>query len=294
MRKRGSHMPTNEQLKQREAYLTTFESVEGIPILLDRFQPESGFNYVWYGIPENRAGKRLRKFPVNPISLSSLERTVQILKTVWGDHVIGIITGGTRADRNARSGHSISPHSIRYGSQEAKVWCTGIDIDGIMWKDNDNVITIYCSNRSMAPKTFVIPTNYWIGDEFISNLGLNRVIEIVAGYNKPYVVMGCILSQCFGTVLHDNCSGYTGVTHRDHFHVDNVRKIGFVDSNSQATMVQMALNLEPGNTLKIDGKIGPKTIETWKSWAESVEVPWTHEAEMYRKLMEITPVRHGG
>lgn len=292
---------TPDELNERALHLVNFNCVGDVPFLLDRFDKTFGFDSRYYGVPENRFDYILgtedpaRIFSINPVSLKSLEKFIGILKTLWGKHVLGVLIGGTRVDRKARSGRAASPHSIYYGGDRSKLWCTGIDIDGIIWVSKDGTPTIFVANRSMAPREHEFHAAYSCGHTLLSDiLRLGGRINIEPAHNMPYVVVGCALSQCFGTVLHDKCGGRTGIIHRDHFHVDNVRKVGLRrDSNSQGAMIQMALNLHSYCQLKVDGEIGPLTMEAWRKWAERNEVIWTYENEMFKKLIEIAPIKYG-
>ena len=290
---------TPEQLKERNAGLIHFNEIDGIPVLMDRFQPDTGWDYRWYGIPENRKGKKPRSFPINPVSYKALGQFVELMKALgWDGHVIGILTGGTRADRTARSGQGyISPHSIFYGKQSQKLWCTAIDIDGIIWKFKDGHVVIYTANRSMAPRHHSFKFGFNTGyPELDFMLQDGSPISIEPAHNTPYVVVADLLSQCFGTVLHDKCSGRTGVNHRDHFHVDKVRPLRYREyprSNSQDTLIQMTLNLDHGCDLEVDGKIYNLSTEEWQKWARMRDIKWTTESEMWSELMHIAPIRHG-
>lgn len=275
---------TQEDIRQRESELVSFSQVGGIPFILHRFQPPNDWNTNWYGVPEQRIEGRERKFLIHPKGMMALERFVELLKNIgYAKHTKSILTGGTKVERNQRGIDRPSPHSILKGSKDEDIFCTAIDIGAFTWCHTppDGPVTSYTAKRTLSPKTV--------------GLRDGSTIDVVGAYDKPYVVVLCILSQCFGTVLHDKCSGKTGIDHGDHFHVDLTRPVKYRKSNSQNTAIQMALNLSSwtGEELVIDGRIGPKTLEVWQRWTRRNDLQWTHERAMWKELMKFVPIQHG-
>ncbi|GAG51628.1 unnamed protein product, partial [marine sediment metagenome] len=45
--------------------------------------------------------------------------------------------------------------------------------------------------------------------------------------------------------------------------------------------------------LKIDGILGAKTQDAWESFANSNDLTFTKDPEMFMKVMEIVPIKKG-
>jgi len=255
--------------KRRRNSLVLFYNISGIKFLLHRFHSPDSWASEWYGVPDFYQTYE-REFPIHPKGKEALGRSVDILKKLgWDEHIVCILTGGANVDRQQRGSSKPSPHSIEYGTFDEQKFATAIDIGGVIWDPGEQLslsqITSYVADRSAKAREIGVdifdPGRLLIPDN------KHEVMSIVPAHDTPYVVLACVFSQFFGTVLHDKCSGYTGKIHRDHMHLDCVRPVGYRGSNSQNTLIQMALNLFAPDKLKVDGKIGINTAIAWGTWS---------------------------
>lgn len=176
--------------------------------------------------PYGTIGKGPRKQRLMPEAHAAL---TSALEELWSIHPFG-------QARYVVSAGAMVEQSDRRGPNDAHVRGLAYDLDSLWWVEPGY------DRRS-------IPTR--------------KLVTLNAPKNwRHYIAVQCVLARWFGT-----CLGYDyNAAHRDHWHVDITRPVGFdAGSRMDTVLVQRGLREVWGATdLDVDGKFGPVTWGTWR------------------------------
>ncbi len=239
--------------EQRESILKNIVEYGSFPLLMNRLTPTGGWAQSHYGIPEYRhKSKGIREFQGHPSLASAWGNFTDFIvtKLAIGSRIEAVLTAGTRVDRPRRGSNKPSPHSIN-----ADPWCTAIDIDGFLYRNDDTTLTSYVVNQNTVPHK--APSD----DRPYEPGYVWDVSYVLPLPETAYWRVACHLTLFFGRVIHCAVPGYTGRIHQDHFHCDMFSEVMVFKprSKSQVSLIQSVINTFFEGVLVVDGKFGPKT-----------------------------------